>query len=94
MSSLYGYAVTQWTAKMLMGWLLDVNEPTDFAVSKFCAHHKCIIVWPELIGSHKATGSNSRDSNIGNHTGEYREQGKTRNIVNSAILDMLNRMGH
>ena len=79
---------------MLMGWLLDVNEPTDFAVSTFCAHHKCITVWPELIGSHKAAGPNLKDSNIGNNTGKYREKGGTRNIVNSAVLDMLSRMGH
>ena len=77
-----------------MGWLLDVKEPTDFAISVFCTHYKCITVTPELIGSHKSAGITLRDSNISNRTGNYREEGETRNIVNSAVMDMLSRMGH
>lgn len=93
MACLYGYAVTQRSARMLMGWLLDVDEPVDFAYGKSCADPRCITVWPELIGSHKSAGSLSRDSSTSNHTGQAREKGETRNVVNSAILDMLKRMG-
>ena len=93
MACLYGYAVTQRSARMLMGWLLDVDEATDFAVGKFCSNHRCITVWPELIGSHKSAGPRNRDSSISNQTGEARKKGETRNIANSAILDMLNRIG-
>ncbi|CAF9910117.1 MAG: hypothetical protein HETSPECPRED_009616 [Heterodermia speciosa] len=93
MACLYGYAVTQRSARMLMGWLLDVDEATDFAVGKFCSNHSCVTVWPELIGSHKSAGPRNRDSSISNQTDEAREKGETRNIVNSAILDMLGRIG-
>jgi len=94
MACIYGYAVTQWAAKMLMGWLLDLDQHPDIAISGFCENHKCITVWPELIGEHRSAGARFRDSSITNYTGEFRQKGETRNIRNSAILDMLSRVGH
>ncbi len=94
MACVYGYAVTQSAARMLMGWLFDLDLAPDMAISKFCEHHVCITIWPELIGEHKSAGPRFRDSSISDHTGEFRQKGETRNIRNSAILDMLSRVGH
>ncbi len=35
MACVYGYAVTQSAARMLMGWLLDLDLAPDMAMSKF-----------------------------------------------------------
>ncbi|KAL9026022.1 MAG: hypothetical protein Q9180_007553 [Flavoplaca navasiana] len=94
MSCLYGYAINARSARTLMGWLLDVRDPTDFAVSSYCGHFRCIAVWPELIGTHKPAGPQTKDSSIqSTDNGGFREKGETRNIVHSAILDMLARFG-
>ncbi|KAL9582186.1 MAG: hypothetical protein Q9212_003440 [Teloschistes hypoglaucus] len=94
MSCLYGYAVNHRSVRTLMGWLLDVDEPTDFAASKYCEHFRCIAVWPELIGSHKPAGPHSKDSSISDTDDGWRDQGESRNIVHSAVLDMIQKMGH
>ncbi|KAL9621848.1 MAG: hypothetical protein Q9204_008082, partial [Flavoplaca sp. TL-2023a] len=94
MSCLYGYAINARSARTLMGWLLDVRDPTDFAVSSYCGHFRCIAVWPELIGTHKPAGPQTKDSSIqSTDGGGFREKGVTRNVVHSAILDMLARFG-
>ncbi|KAL9101167.1 MAG: hypothetical protein Q9163_003545 [Psora crenata] len=84
-------------AKMLLGWLLDVDNPIDFAISSLCGEHDCVAVWAELIGSHKPAGSRRKDTYIrdgkgedGNWMDEIREVEETRNVVHSAILDTLN----
>ncbi|KAL9591958.1 MAG: hypothetical protein Q9179_007201 [Wetmoreana sp. 5 TL-2023] len=94
MSCLYGYAINYKSARTLLGWLIDVDEPTDFAISKYCERYRCIAVWPELIGSHKPAGSHAKDSSISDTDNGWREKGVTRNIVHSAILDMLEKVGH
>ena len=91
---IYGYAVTQWAAKMLMGWLLDTSDGPDYAISHFCEHHRCITVSPTLLGSHKSAGAANRDSDNKASAGPDREKGVTENIANSAILDMMNKVGH
>ncbi|KAL8811757.1 MAG: hypothetical protein Q9200_001556 [Gallowayella weberi] len=95
MSCLYGYAITHESAKTLMGWLLDVDEPTDFAISQYCEHFQCVAVWPQLIGEHKPMGPRTKDSSIKEgDDGSFREKGETSGIVHSAILDMLEKVGH
>lgn len=39
LACLTAYAVTQQSARALMGFLLDLDEPTDLAVSRYCARH-------------------------------------------------------
>ena len=41
----------------------------------------------------KTARARLRDSSISNQTGKFREEGETRNIRNSAILDMVSRVG-
>ena len=94
MSCLYGYAINHQSARTLMGWLVDVDEPTDFAISQYCETHRCIAVWPELIGSHNPAGPRVKDSSIRDTGNGWREKGVSRNIVHSAILDMLDKIGH
>ena len=93
MACVYGYAVTQSAARMLIHWLLDHDLAPDLAISQFCEHHVCITVWPELIGSRKTARARFRHSSISSQNGKSREKGETRNIRNSAMLDMLSRMG-
>lgn len=103
----YGYAVNKRSARSLLGWLLDVDDPIDFEISRWCERNNCIAVWPQLIGAYESAGQ-FKDSNI-RHGGEdaegrnpensapeneIREKGSTRNIVNSAILNTLERLGH
>ena len=92
----YGYAVTNESARSLLGFLLDVSDPVDFAISRYCEHYDCIVVWPELIGSHKSAGRYQKDSDIGHENeeneGSIREKGETPHILNSAILDTLERV--
>ncbi|KAL9634829.1 MAG: hypothetical protein Q9164_003844 [Protoblastenia rupestris] len=92
----YGYAVTYESAQLLLGWLLDVDDPVDFAMSSWCQQRDCVVVWPELIGSHKAAGTHRKDTDIGHIGGwvnETRVVGETRNVKHSAILDMLDKVG-
>ncbi|KAL8832372.1 MAG: hypothetical protein Q9170_004908 [Blastenia crenularia] len=94
MSCLYAYAINYKSARTLLGWLMDVDAPTDFAISNYCGHFRCIAIWPELIGSHKPAGSHVKDSSISDTDSGWREKGVTRNVLHSAILDMLEQMGH
>ncbi|KAL8828218.1 MAG: hypothetical protein Q9170_006697 [Blastenia crenularia] len=94
MACCFGYAINYKSARSLLGWLLDLDEPVDFALSSYCGNHRCITVWPELIGSNRPPGSTSRDSDMGrSDDGTLREKGSTRNIVHSAILNMMERLG-
>ncbi|KAI4087265.1 MAG: hypothetical protein L6R37_008340, partial [Teloschistes peruensis] len=94
MSCLYGYALNHRSVRTLVGWLLDVDEPTDFAASRYCEHFLCIAVWPELIGFHKPAGPHSKDSSISDTDDGWRDQSESRNFVHSAVLDMIQKMGH
>lgn len=86
-----------------MGYMVDIDRAVDEAMSSFCDHSDCIVVWPELIGSHKPagslTGDRYKDSDTGNSNpnpseqGEYREKGTSGHVVNSAILAALERWG-
>ncbi|KAL8734425.1 MAG: hypothetical protein Q9181_003205 [Wetmoreana brouardii] len=55
----------------------------------------CIVVWPELIGQHRAAGAYSKDSDTGNAGKEKGErlEGMTGKIVDSARLDWQTRFG-
>lgn len=105
MACTWGYAVTQKSARALMGYMVDVDRAVEEAMSSFCDHNDCILVWPGLIGSHKAAGglnvNRNKDSDTGNVNavsssdgqGEYREKGTTGNVANSAILAALELWG-
>ena len=101
----YAYGVSKQSARLLLEYLEDTNCPTDIAISNFCANPNinCLIVWPMLISSHKAAGSQSKDSDIGHNASEeeatdtssraeedkIREKGETWKIAHSAIMDTL-----
>ena len=98
MACTWGYAVTQKSARALMGFLSDVDKAVDEAMSQYCGQGDCIVVWPELIGSHRPAGGLvggiNKDSDTGHEgLGEYREEGSTGNVVNSAILAALDKWG-
>lgn len=93
MACTFAYAVNHRSARTLMGFLLDLDEPMDFALSSYCGRYRCIVVWPQLIGEHKPAGSFAKDSNMRASDDGFRAEGNTRNIVHSAILDMLRRFG-
>lgn len=88
-----------------MGYMVDVDRAVDLIMSSFCDHNDCILVWPELIGSHKPagslTGARNKDSDTGIPNpntdtagqGEYREKGTSGHIVNSAIQAALELWG-
>lgn len=103
----FGYALNRRSAISLLGWLLDVDDTTDFTISKWCEHHDCITVWPHLIGSHGYVGRKGRDSDIWHSAepkekelarveagDEVREQGETWNIAHSAILEVMEKVGN
>lgn len=85
--------------------MVDVDRPVDLVMSSFCVHSDCIVVWPELIGSHKPAGSligdrykdsdtrNPHSDPNSNDQAEYREKGTSGKIVNSAILAALENWG-
>ena len=83
-----------------MGFLLDLDRAPDEAISQFCVHSNCVVVWPELVGSHMQPLSPSdnynRDSDNGNtHVNENTPPvGRTRNVVNSAIVAALGKWGN
>lgn len=98
MACTWGYAVTQKSARALMGFMVDVDKAVDLSMSQFCETHDCIVVWPELIGNHKPAGGMvggiNKDSDIGHAgQGEYREQGSSGSVVNSAIMAAMEKWG-
>lgn len=62
----------------LLNWLIDVDRSVDLALSLYYQHNVCLVVMPELIGSHKpASGLTcgiNKDSDTGNEQGDYREK--------------------
>ena len=93
MACTWGYAINSRSAKTLLAWLLDINEPLDFHMGKYCERNNCVSVWPPLIGSHIAAGPERKDSDIRNTPSEAREKGETMFISNSAIMDMRQKLG-
>ena len=95
MACTYGYAVTQSSARALMGFMLDLDRALDEAMSLFCVTHDCLVVWPELVASHRQplspVGNHDRDSDTGNsHDNDNTPPtGFTRNVENSAIVAAL-----
>ena len=92
----WAYAVTRATAKSLAAYLQDLDEPTDYAMSKWCGPNNCVVVWPELFGSFRPPGGPRKGSD--NDAGraaetEDLEKGWTRNIVNSATVDVVEKFG-
>lgn len=93
----WAYAVTRASAKSLLVWLQDLDEPTDFAMSRWCGLNDCIVVWPELFGSFTPPGGRRRGSDNDPNRAEEKEdleKGSTRNIVNSATVDLFEKLGH
>lgn len=56
---------------------------------------RCLVVWPELFGQHRAAGSYARDSDTGNAGKEAgkRVVGETAKVVDSAVGRMKERFG-
>ena len=93
----WGYAVTRESAKSLLAWLQDLNEPIDYAMSRWCGVHNCIVVSPELIGSYNSPGGKRKGSDNDPDRAvevEELEKGWTRNIAHSATVDVLEKLGH
>ena len=62
--------------------------------SRRARQNNCLVVWPMLISSHKPAGPVNRDTDIGHSQDEEfetREKGESWKIVDSAILDALDR---
>ena len=90
----------------LAGWLLDVDDLVDFAMSHWCEKHECFTVWPLLVGAHMAAGRMAKDSDIIHgddkdgwerlraEKDEVREEGTTWNVAHSARLAALKQAGH
>ena len=93
MACTWGYAINSKSAKTLLAWLLDINEPVDFHMGKYCERNNCVSVWPPLIGAHTAAGSQRKDSDIRDTASEAREKGETLFIEHSAILDTQRKLG-
>ena len=93
MACTWGYAINSKSAKTLLAWLLDINEPVDFHMGKYCERNNCVSVWPPLIGAHIAAGPQRKDSDIRTTPSQVREKGETMFILSSAILDMQQKLG-
>lgn len=95
LACIFGYVVNSRSARSLFGWMLDLDCPADLHLGHYCETHDCIAVWPPLIHSHVPAGPTLKESNIRTKfENETREQGETRYIVNSAILNTLEKVGH
>ncbi|KAG8529549.1 uncharacterized protein KY384_006186 [Bacidia gigantensis] len=91
----WGYAVTLESARMLLGFSLDLSEAYDLHISSFCETHNCAIVWPPLIANHRPAGSRRKFSDVQQETldsSDVTVEAESRGIVHSAILDMLSRI--
>ena len=93
MACTWGYAINSKSAKTVLAWLLDINEPVDFHMGKYCERNNCVSVWPPLIGAHTAAGPQRKDSDIRDTASEARDKGETLFIEHSAILDTQRKLG-
>ncbi|KAL9105010.1 MAG: hypothetical protein Q9163_000107 [Psora crenata] len=92
----YAYALSHRGArKMLRGQgTMKTFLPIDLGISHMCREDpsfKCISVFPQLIDSHKPTGSEAKDSDIAisdHREGEVRGKGFTFNIAYSTRLNL------
>ena len=94
----WAYAVTYESARMLLGYLQDINDPIDFHLGQFCQEHNCPLIWPPLFLAHKPAGSKAKDSDMdhsGAHdeaNGNFREVAESPGIEQSAILSAIDRI--
>ena len=99
MACTWAYAVTHKSAKMLLGWLQDINAPTDFHMSRFCKTHECVAVWPELFATHRPAGALWKGTDIHDQDlerekqDEVREVGETPHVLHSSTLEVLEKYG-
>lgn len=88
----YGYAISLKGAEHLLGFVMDTDQPIDWALSDFCAEAECITMWPQLISQYLPAGPMSAESDT--HAVEgWRVKGETPAIHKSAIVNALERTG-
>ncbi|KAG2418495.1 hypothetical protein HFD88_001596 [Aspergillus terreus] len=97
----YGYAVTAKGAKKILAALsLDrLDCPVDNAMSDLCAgtngrrQVKCFAPWPNLIGTYKHAGPESRDSDIEDRSEDKFHDASSMNVVYSTRLNIQRLIG-
>lgn len=92
----YSYALSYRGAqKILYHMSMSIYaEPVDLGYGEMCGkperNFKCIGVFPQLVDSHRAAGSETKDSDIADRKGAIRTKGYTANIVHSTRLNTAN----
>lgn len=92
----YSYALSYRGAqKVLYHMSMSVySDPVDIGYRNMCSkkerNFRCIAVFPQLVDSHRAAGSDIKDSDIAERKGAFRAKGYTPNIVHSTRLNALN----
>lgn len=92
----YSYALSYRGAqKILYHMSMSVySDPVDIGYRNMCSkkerNFRCISVFPQLVDSHRAAGSDIKDSDIGERKGVFRAKGYTPNIVHSTRLNTPN----
>ena len=89
MAGTNGYAIKYKATGMFLGCSQGSSDPVDIAMNKYCMKETCIAVWPALTGNHVAAGTNKGDSDIVQFESGIRKEARTKNIVDSAVLDAL-----
>ena len=86
----HAYGLTYESAKAILAYGLDLNQPWDLHMSNFCKAHVCPLPSPPIIGFHQAAGRMSGASDISpqGSTGEVREHAISIGVKHSALLDI------
>jgi GR25 family glycosyltransferase involved in LPS biosynthesis len=88
----WGYALSlRGAQRLLQDQELEHAMPSDRALNRLCTHvagTKCLAPYPPLIGTHKAAGKTSKDSDRVEASGKVREVGVTGQIVFSVKLNL------
>ena len=92
----YSYALSYRGAQKILYHMsmLVYSDPVDIGYRNMCSkkerNFKCISVFPQLVDSHRAAGSDIKDSDIAERKGALRAKGYTPNIVHSTRLNTPN----
>lgn len=97
---LFAYAVSLRGARAFLNaetMSLEPAYPSDRGMARLCASErfdvKCIGPWPSLMGSHKAAGPMSKDSDRQKIADNWREVGETSQVVFSTRLNQKSLIG-
>ena len=61
---IWAYAVTYESAKRILGFLLDINDPLESHPSAFCISRNCPFVWPPPFSIHEPISSSRKASDV------------------------------